>query len=616
MLEGKIECGTDQVVIICPDIDVKSINAVLSLSINGLVNLEDGASEAQVVKETLACLGAAGADISSNKLCISDPHGRQVQKPTTINGLEKTSGLDKDIQAQHEQPTLGCKSDSDMKSDIEEMEVMSACNDDDYTEQLSEEEHENEGEIKEEEPESTLDPVTGALIVKNLKCAMCPRAFRSIDRLKSHMARCHFKDAIMKMAGTDANEVGTMCHLCGKTWAPIKSLTKSKTKFFTHIAFGHRYLDKVLPNAVRTKLNEDILKVRPRMFKRALFVSPQHEPDGPSCPICNYNFSFLTDLRRHLIKSHFKSEILEISRVTDYKRCRLCLKTLSNGNTDNERQSIMALHIGTIHNYLEKVMDKDMNQKWNKLKKMPFKVRVDLRKRKDAQRQDEVSRKEKESNISIKCPLCSNIFRHQRNFTDHFCGVHYRKDVLKYAKISDKAIDNAQCNICGKQFKKDVKKRVVKVMAMSSHLALQHKIINVVVPEEVQKQFNQSLLQAIPNIKKTWLFVTSDTVISGQQCLLCDKRFECKRKFKDHMIGVHFLSSIMDISQIPDLNICNVCDKPATKVERERDLKFNMVRHLAVKHNFLTKVLEKEGLTGRWVEVMDNFKTMEAQKKA
>ncbi len=620
MLDAKNELGSDQVVILCPDIDVKSINAVLKLSITGLVNFEDGLNEAREIQEMLACLGATDADISSDKFCVVNAQDNQEREETSIHGAENAAPPDKAL-VQHKHLTHGDDSDCDMKSDIEEMEVMSACNDDDYIEQLSEEEeedeYENEGEIKEEEPESTLDPVTGALLVKDLKCPMCSRAFRFIDRLKSHMANCHWKDDIMNLAGTNANDIGTICHLCGKTWAPIKKLSKNKARFFTHIAFGHRYLDEAIPNAMKTKLNEDILKARPKMCKRALFISGSpDESDSPSCPLCNCRFTTLLGLKFHLIQSHLKSEILQTSGVTDCKRCRFCLKVLGNEKTENERRSAMAFHVATIHGYLEKVMDQDLKQKFDELKKMPFKVRIDQRNRKTKPKQDEVSRKGKEYNISLKCPLCSRVFQSYKNLTEHFCRVHYRKDVLRYAKTSDKAIDEAQCNICGKQLKKDVKKRNIKAVNLSNHLALHHKLIDKVVPEEVKKQFNRTLLQAIPNIKKTWLFVTNDTVISGQQCLLCDKRFECKKKFKHHMIGVHFLSSIIDVSLITDLSICNLCDKPGLKVESESNRRSNMARHLAVKHNFLTKVLEKEGLTDRYVEVMDNFKMLKAQKKA
>ncbi len=607
MLEGKIESGADQVVIICPDINVKAIDAALRLSINDLVNLDDDLDEARVIKETLACLGAADGDISSDKLCITNLQGDQEQEQT-ISGSEQIVPPDHDSQDKPEQPTCGDNSDYDLKSDIEEMDVISACNDSDYTEQLSEEE---EKEEQEEEPESTLDPVTGALLLKDLKCPMCSRAYRSITLLKMHMAKCHLEDAIMKLAGTNTSDVGTMCHLCGKNWAPLKSKSENQTKFFRHIALSHRYLDKVLSDTMRTKFNEDILKARPQVYKRTLFVSPQHGPEGPSCPLCNKCFTGVMGLRVHLILSHFMTEILETSGVTDYKRCYLCLRALGNRNTEKKRQrSVMALHVATKHGYLEKVMDRDLKQKWKQLKKMPLKERVDLKRRRDPQSKGEISRKGKEYNISLKCPLCSRVFHSHTSLTLHFCSMHYKKDVLRYAKTSDKAIEDAQCNICGKQLKKDVKKRSVKAAHLSKHLAMYHKLIDKVVPEKVKKQFNRTLLQAIPNIKKTWLFVTSDTVISGQQCLLCEKRFEDKRIFKDHMISVHFLSSIIDVSQITDINICNICDKPAIKGESEIGRRFCMVRHLALKHNFLTKVLEKEGLTERWVEVMDNFKSL------
>ncbi len=599
---------SESMVLACTDFNRKTVDKALNLTVKGYVDLEDE-EEAAMVKVFLASLGG--------KMWES------LEVYSLVNDFEQT------IFKSEAASLNGSVESEDHTEEVDEMQDVFDCDDDQLEIKngelmLAEENicHETIGQMseadeKEEEMDTVLDEATGNMVVKSLKCPLCGKACpRKLTNLKVHLAIVHFKQEIRDLAGSNKESGdGVMCHLCGLRTRKLSKKRKVNLELLSHVGLRHKYLDMVMPDDLKQRLNRHILKALPNTNVGDLFQLEDAAGDFPTCPLCDRIFAFFTDLQRHVATRHFGSRVLEHCEDPDYKHCHLCLKSMGNENSTKwTLKDMMALHLAMQHGYLEKYMDEDLKKKMDAMSKIHTKVRW-------RPRMEEAAKRRRTAKLTVKtnlrCPMCQANFDNYKSLMGHLSKAHYKKDILSEAKVTEAVIQSQKCHLCQRQLKSNWKKRCEKVNALNRHLAHSHKILDKVMPEEVKRQVNQHLQEAIPAISEKNLVANSRAEEDiGQKCLMdCDKRFRTISAFKTHMIHVHFSADILALGNVTDVTVCNIChSKLRRTTPSESARRYEMARHLALRHDFLAKVVGKRDLKDTWLRAMEHIKKLNEKR--
>ncbi len=568
-MDGIPDSSADPVVLLCPGIDVTSVEMALELSLKGETN-HNRREVTSEIKQTLTSLGVSG-EIVTEELIHQKQEGVKTEAVSDESDMDSSSDYEEDS-----------KSDKDYEYeegfDNGEMTIGHS-----WSEEM-------------EEMESTLDESTGQMKILKLKCPLCPRRHVDFAKFKWHLSLSHFQDEVSELASFDRNFAGSMCHLCGKDY-PKSSKWEV---LFCHISIQHKYLDQVMPEQMKRKLNQYILKARPKAFKRGLFQVEGEEEVGPPCPLCDMVFDQFIKLKRHMINKHYKADILKACKPTDFRRCPYCNQPMGHDKmTKSHLECHMVIHIGSKHGLLEETMNSDLKKKWQLLKE-----KYDHKK--PVHGIDKV-----EASKGFTCPLCQKNYANYRILWFHLCNCHYRNEILRRGGATNEIILNCKCHLCGQELTKNAKKRCTKANSLAVHLGSKHNFFEMVLPDDVKQQVNEQKLRIEPNMDKARLLPMSHTKKPGQTCLLCDRNCGSVTKFNDHLIQYHYKQDIIRHKFVDDFKRCPVCLKLLSRENHKLTIQQSILaKHLGTTHKFLQEVMAPD-VKQRWINAVEEFKKTE-----
>ncbi len=213
------------------------------------------------------------------------------------------------------------------------------------------------------------------------KCPLCHLPHDKSYLLRIHLARSHFKQELLKEARI--KEGARKCTLCGDSIGKA-GMQKSMLVIYMakHVGIKHKYLDKVLPDDIKQKLEDTEISCDKRIMQpistEKLAVCNEGSNTMLHCPLCPSRFKVTTKadpLRKHLAICHFKNEVFSHAGVTDIMSCPLCeyKHVKSDSKSIGNDKNRMVKHVGLTHRYLDKVMPVELRMKLNEqlTSKMP-----------------------------------------------------------------------------------------------------------------------------------------------------------------------------------------------------------------------------------------------------
>ena len=270
--------------------------------------------------------------------------------------------------------------------------------------------------------------------------------------------------------------------------------------------------------------------------KREEFMNkPKKVAIGNSCPICDIKFA--KSQNRDHVAWHYVDELrLIVSEFPDSNQCPQCPYT-SSGNDKN-----MLKHVALGHSMLDALLKDEalLEQKRANCKNKPKKV---------------------STSAIPNCPIC-DVENPQRDHIARHFGDELTDIVMEFA-------DPNQCTQC--QYKSDKHKNV------AIHVALAHHVLD------------RFLLDKELVATKREAFMSKPAKISFDKCPVCDIQFTKGGQGRDHVLW-HFMDELRDyVNTFPDKLMCTECTYTTDKTD-------NLVKHVALGHNKLDKLLQDENL--------------------
>ncbi len=460
------------------------------------------------------------------------------------------------------------------------------------------------------------------------QCTLCPRTGSGLSYLKNHLSQMHFKDELRKLwPGKNKDP----CPYCLKRLFPAAEeknynyLSYSRATIAKHLGSVHDLVLQFVDDTLRAELEEKVVRFRQSQNHAAIVK----QSDKVKCLLCSAAFSSLRSMKQHLCWNHFGQQILKQSSSTP-DGCGICKYKPTN---DRGKSRDIVKHLSRMHGYLYKVIPDNMVGKLMQLDK-------------DGSEREVHRSRGTVPEGKMACPYCKKNVKEYASLMNHLVVFHLKNDILsKYGNA-----DSNQCSICGKEWNLESKDLTQKRLA--SHLFLMHGYLDMTVTEDAKEElerYKKSLKEdkefkkmkkvaekiaaktkeaeakAAQNISvkqtdkaqspkavqetKTIIKATGRKcqaknldgskdldVGSGDslKCPFCDTSYTNLRNFKIHLANVTFRQEMMTQTGSSALG-CGICGhqpQNSTTISKAR-LERHVLSHLAIKHNYVEKLLPK-----------------------
>ncbi len=296
------------------------------------------------------------------------------------------------------------------------------------------------------------------------QCVFCQTNFKSMQKLKRHLAGMHFADKLLEMSNSSLSE----CGICTKKLDPKLLTCYKKSRITWHLANSHDLLRQVMPEGLGDVANgskfvliektptQGVIKMDPKMT----LLGNCQKWQCVFCPYIGYRSS--QNIKQHLALCHFKNEILS-KLGSSLHQCGFCSRSFPYKN----KADTMIVHLTSQHDFLRQLIPQEQYKEMF------------------------------ESKPRLQCFLCSNIFINMHSLQYHLAQYHF---LNKLCSMSGSSSYN--CGMCGKLFTNPgrAKSRVEHLMA--SHLGFKHGLLKQILSQscqaEPQKQSVKKIQRDIP----------------------------------------------------------------------------------------------------------------------
>ncbi len=301
------------------------------------------------------------------------------------------------------------------------------------------------------------------------QCFLCPRNFRTPAALRYHVSFEHFLDELLQESGSSLDQ----CGLCEKQFKTETFVSGKGAALSFHLAYKHDLLRRLIIKRMSAmgKNPQAFIKSLQPIHLRSLVnqdMRPNNANLNISCLLCNGRFTKMTAVRYHLINTHLRKDILDVSGSSEDK-CGMCGKQF--GGQGKEKAAggpTIIWHLAFQHGLLGKILPKDLSTLTTTgPRRVPS--------------MNSMGRNKKIGSLNLSsaempCFLCPSNSKKYRFLVYHLAQHHYKDKLLS---LTGSSAD--MCGICRKRFTHD-RRQIHKESTICMHLALTHGLLKKMIP--------------------------------------------------------------------------------------------------------------------------------------